>query len=278
MNARLTKQRYTLFFIIIIIFFDNVLIPHIFCQQLCKQEDSEGLCPHIKSSGQCFFLHRVHNVIFPAWAYAQITHLHLIFQRDLVELIRQAVCKLGLDIIPDECLLPSDEVTCYCNCWKNTIKCLPLWCIPSQIGSEATLRKMVKELLRIIESINPHRVQQNKYTRNFLQSLRDNEPGCCFEFSISNALLYFHTSSFVKLLKLQNAKVNRSNGISTSTNLCIMTISWTQCECVSSNAGWMVLSTNSACQWPCLHATISSLRTPKLRHQYCESQDLIWNV
>ena len=44
---------------------------------------------------------------------ARSVYLHCIFQRDLVELIRQAFCKLGLDIIPEDCLLPSDKVMHY---------------------------------------------------------------------------------------------------------------------------------------------------------------------
>ena len=89
-------------------------------QQLCKQEGSEGLCPHIKSSGQCFFLHKVcqltclhTNIRILLLLLARSVYLHCIFQRDLVELIRQAFCKLGLDIIPEDYLLPSDKVIHY---------------------------------------------------------------------------------------------------------------------------------------------------------------------
>ena len=31
--------------------------------QLCKEEDSSGGCPYIHATGECFYLHRVRNLV-----------------------------------------------------------------------------------------------------------------------------------------------------------------------------------------------------------------------
>lgn len=49
-----------------------------------------GLCPHIKASGQCFYLHK----------------------HEVVVIIRQAIHKLELNVISEEILLPCNKTSC----------------------------------------------------------------------------------------------------------------------------------------------------------------------
>jgi len=108
-----------------------------FKTKLCQEEDDGGRCPHSCGFKQCFYLHK----------------------HELADLIRKAVQKLRLDIIPEEVLLPSRMMTC-----------------------KMALLEMVKDLVHISRS-EQREGYAPKNVSSFLDSLhcKQNQPTLLFD-------------------------------------------------------------------------------------------------